>query len=275
MSTKSDAPSWSEIKRHEWSEIEAAYKAGVRDKETVCAWMAYKAALRICKGWPAGSFDELLTEGYIAALRKWPDYDPRQATENGISGFVYKAAERRMRNAAPELFTSSGKRKHRETDKLPVLVVQSHEITERLEHDARGAVTTSVASNEADVDYFTNDSDSGGAKDKAVTAAANRAARSKSFKPEPWTTRVNAPYGASSRVVERAAHKAVVFRIGELLGLLPPEECALVSQYWGVNGEQRLTLQQLAERRGCSPAAAHRRLEKLLADLKALAGTKR
>lgn len=263
-------PSWKEIKQKHWADIEARYLAGARDKKTVCAWMAYKAALAVCKGWGRGSFDELLTEGYQTAVKRWPHYDPTKATKNGISGFLYKAAQGRMRNAAQELFTSHGKRRHRKGDVIPTVSVVA-DIEPHVARQRRSAVTAPRAAGAyAHVDYFTNKADVGGINDKAVTAAVNKAARSKSFKLEKWTTKVRPPL-VGDRNASRLARIAVEIHVYKLLALLPPDDRKLITQYWGVEGVETATLEELAERKECSVDTMRRSLDKLYIELKVIA----
>lgn len=239
-------PSWREIRRQKWGEIEARYQASARDKETVCAWMAYKAALKVCKGWPAGSFDELVTEGYQAAVRRWPHYDPTKATTNGISGFLYKAALGRMRNAALELFTPTGKRKHRATDEIPTLV-----LVPDVAHvaDRKGGAVTIPRDSETyyGVNY------------------RNPATNTKSFKRD----YVKTPRGPDDKQLTRLARIAAEIHVHRLLALLPQDDRDLITRHWGLDGVESATIEELAEYGECSEATVRRRIKKLLAELKA------
>jgi hypothetical protein len=228
--------------------------------------MAYKAALKVCKGWPQGSFDELLTEGYQTAVRRWPDYDPTKATKNGISGFLYKAALGRMRNAAQELFTAHGKRKHKPTEVIPNLSVVA-DVEPHIARDRRSPVTAPKdAGTYAHVDYFTNKADVGGVNDKAVTAAAKKAARTKfNYK---WTTQAKAPTGGD-RNANRLARIATEIHVHRLLAFLPSnEDRKIISRTWGIDGVKEATIGELAERAGCSESTMYNRINKLLIELK-------
>lgn len=226
---KDAPPTWHEIKKQRWNEIETKYKQGDRTKQVVCAWMTYKAALVACKGWPQGSFDKILSAGYEAAISRWPDYDPAKDKGNGTSGLLYTAAFGRMRNAAHELLTSHGKRKHRATDVIPNVVVSQHS------------------------EYFA--SKAHGHSDDA----------------DNWMTQVSAP---SDRLAGRLARIAAETYVHRLLALLPRDDRELIILAWGLDGEEA-TPEELAERSGCSVATVYRRINKLLAELKAIACRKR
>jgi hypothetical protein len=284
----SDPPSWDDIKQKQWSDIEARYEDGKRDKETVCAWMPYKAALGVCKGWPRGSFDELVLEGYQAAVRRWdaayapyvdpgtaPDeksrkaikkanalrYDPAKDIGNGIPGLVYTAAEGRMRNAAHELFTAHGKRKHKPDDVIPIVSAVAD-----VERERRSPVTAPKDTRKAfaEVDYFTK-ADVGGFNDKAVNAAAKKAERTKfNYK---WTTQAKVPTG-SDRNANRGARYATEIDIGRLLSLLPnKEDRDIIRDAWGIQGVKKATIAELAKRLRCDESTVHNRLDKLLEEL--------
>lgn len=269
MSDKLAHPSWAEIKRKLWNDVESRYNAGDRDKETVCEWMAYKAALKVCKaassggqGWPQGSFDELVAEGYEYAVSRWSDYDPTKATKNGISGFLYKAALGRMRNAAKELFTAHGKRKHKPGDVIPNLSVVA-DVEPHIARDRRSPVTKAASTHDTG-DYFTNKADVGGINDKAVTAAAKNSGRTKLN----WTTQVKAPEGGD-RNASRLARIATEIHVHRLLALLPNiEDRKIIECAWGIDGVKEATVGELAERAGCSVATMYNRINKLLIELK-------
>ena len=281
-------------------EIEAAYKSGKRDKKTVCAWMAYRAAMTVCKGQPArlsptgdnDRFNELLMEGYQAAVRRWdaahapyadpsmaPDEKARKATKkanalrydaskdkgNGIPGLVYTAAEGRMRNAANELFTVHGKRKHRPDDVIPI--VSSAVDVER---EMQSPVTAPKGAGKiADVDYFTK-ADVGGINDKAVTAAAKKAERTK-FK-YLWTRQAKAPTGID-RSASRVSQERAEIRVQQLLSMLPnKEDQTIITQYWGLEGRaDSLTIEELAEAMNKPEKIVRKRLDDLLIELEFLA----
>lgn len=253
---------WAEIKRNVWNDVESRYNAGDRDKETVCGWMAYRAALVVCKGWPQGSFDELVAEGYEYAVSRWSDYDPTKATKNGISGFLYKAALGRMRNAAKELFTAHGKRKHRHNDVIPNLSVVA-DVEPHIARDRRSPVTKAASTHDTG-DYFTNKADVGGINDKAVTAAARKSGRTKLN----WTTQVKAP-GGGDRNASRLARIATEIHVHRLLALLPnSEDRKIIECAWGIDGVKEATVGELAERAGCSESTMYNRINKLLIELK-------
>jgi DNA-directed RNA polymerase specialized sigma24 family protein len=300
-----DPPSWDDIKQKQWSDIEARYEDGKRDKETVCAWMPYKAALGVCKGWPQGSFDELVLEGYQAAVRRWdaayapyvdpgtaPDeksrkaikkanalrYDPTKDKGNGIPGLVYTAAEGHMRNVAHKLFTKHGKRKHDKDDVLPVVTglvdgLASHEAPE-IRNPASVAKVDAYFADDTysddttPADSFTNKADVGGINDKAVTAAAKKAARGKEkpskVKPDPTLVDRNAT---------RAWNERAEIDAQQLISMLPSkDDQKLITQYWGLEGRANsMTIEELAEAGGISEETVRNRLDKLLIELRLLA----
>jgi hypothetical protein len=257
------APSRKEIKQKPWADIEARYIASARDKETVCAWMAYQAALKACKGWPAGSFDELLAEGYEYALSKWGDYDPTKASKNGISGFLYKNTFGHMRKVAHNLFIFHGKRKHRATDVIPTVSVVAN-----VEDKPRGVVTVPRDSETYyGVGYKPSkeiyDSVSGLLTPKHIINAANR----KSFKRD----YVKSPVGLNDKQLTRLARIAAEIHVNQLLSELPADDRGIITQHWGLDGVESATLDELAERSQCSEATMRRKLDTLYIELKSLA----
>jgi hypothetical protein len=240
-------PSWKEIKQKQWADIEARYIASARDRETVCAWMSYQAALTACKGWPAGSFDELLTEGYEYALSKWSDYDPTKASKNGISGFLYKNTVGHMRKVAHQLFTFHGKRKHRKTDVIPTVsvVAKVEYITDKL-----GSAVTKTRDSET---YY------------GVGYKPSKETKRKSFKRD----YVKSPTGPNDKQLTRLARIAAEIHVNRLLALLPTDDQELITRHWGLDGIESATLEELAEYGECSVSTVRRRLDKLYIELQA------
>jgi hypothetical protein len=275
---------WQAINRKLWSDIEARYAARARDRETVCLWMSRKAALELRKQSPQrrgplgsnDSLDELIAAGYEYAIERWPEYDPTKATKNGISGFIYKAVLGHMRKAAHELFTAHGKRKHDKDDVLPVVSVVSG--TARIKDDGEDSRRYVTGSSDAE-DTFSRaaeangiDPDIGSLKDKAINAAADRAARSKSNAVLKWHRQIKAP---QARAVEpefqsREAREATeIYVHRNILGPLPPKEREVLSFAWGLDGVEKDTPQGLAKRWGCTVSTVYKRLGKLYAEIAA------
>jgi RNA polymerase sigma factor (sigma-70 family) len=274
---------WQSIKRTEWSVIEARYNAGNRDKETVCLWMAREAALHLRKQWPQrrgplgnnDGLDELIAEGYEYAIERWPEYDPTKATKNGISGFIYKTARGHMRNAAHELFTAHGKRKHDKDDVLPVVFVAPD--TARIKGDGENSRRYVTGSSDAE-DTFSRaaeangiDPDIGSLKDKAINAAADRAARSKSNAVLKWTRQPKVPQSraAEPEYQSREAREATEIEVQRLIAPYPPKEREVLSFAWGLDGVEKETPQQLAIRWGCTVSTVYKRLGKMYVEIAA------
>lgn len=306
-------------------EIEADYKSGKRDKKTVCAWMAYRAAMALCTGQPSrlsptgdnDRFNELLMEGYQAAIKRWdtahapyvdpdtaPDekarraikkanalrYAPAKDVGNGISGLMYETALGRMRNAANELFTKHGKRKHDKDDVLPVVIGL---VANRAAHEAPAwclprtapKVDTYAADDPYSDDITPTDilaikADVGGINDKAVTAAAKKAERTKfNFK---WTERVQVPGGpvaskgktnptSMDRNATRVSNEIAVTAMQDALARLPNrEDQEILTQYGGLNGTGPMTVEELAEAHGTSVSLMRKRLENLFIEVRLL-----
>jgi hypothetical protein len=304
---KESRAAWQAINRKQWSDIEARYKAGSRDKGTVCAWMAYRAAMALCKGQPSrlsptggnDRFNELLIEGYQAAVRRWDAahatyvdpatakdakamkaikkatalrYAPAKDTGNDMPGLVYTAVLGRMRNASHELFTVHGKRKHAKDDVLPVVSVVGDiaEITDLWEdtraHTTAPAYGAEAPSTAASGYIDGTDPDIGSIKDKAINAAADRAARTKSNAVFKWHRQIQAPQ-SRAEFQSRQAREATELYVHRLLAPLPPKERELIAYAWGVEGVEKATPQKLAALGGCPVSTVYKRLGKLYVEI--------
>jgi hypothetical protein len=280
-------PTWREIKRQHWNEIELKYQQGDRSKAIVCAWMAYKAAIVVCKGWPADSFYELLTEGYRAAVKRWEAafadhvdplsiadkkkkkaaekanalrYDPAKDEGQGIPGLVYTAAHGRMRNAALELFTPSGKRKHRVTDVIPTVSVVAN-----VEHIKPRSAVTIPRDSERDYGVFYPLTGGGWQKSPdAVATTYQKISKGARWWWQSWES-------GGDRNASRLARIATEIHVHRLLALLPSADRDIIVRYWGLDGVESATIEDLAEYRGCSESTVRRSLNKLLDELKVLA----
>lgn len=278
-------PTWSEIKKRHWNDIESKYHQGDRTKGIVCAWMAYKAALVVCKGWPRDSFDELLNEGYQAAIQRWEAafadyvitgpqagkkarkkakkanalrYDPAKDAGNGMSGLVYTAALGRMRNAALELFTPSGKRKHRVTDVIPMVSVVSN-----VEHSMAKPLSAVTIPRDSERNYGVHYPLTGGGWEESPATFKKIPKGKKCWWWQSWGRDYD-------RNANRLARIAAEIHVNRLLAPLPKEDRDIITKYWGLDGIETATLDDLAERNRCSVATMRRKLNKLYIELKTI-----
>jgi hypothetical protein len=245
--------------------------------------MAHEAAPVAAKPWPMrrnpfggnGTLDELIAEGYEYGLTRWSDYDPTKATKNGISGFIYKAVLGHMRKAAHELFTAHGKRKHDKDDVLPVVSVVSD--TARIKDDGEDSRRYVTGSSDAE-DTFSRaaeangiDPDIGSLKDKAINAAADRAAKSKSNVVLKWHRQVKVPQAraAEPEFQSREARQATEIYVQRLLAPYPPMERKALSFSYGLDGVEKAPPQEVAKLMGCTVSTMYKRLGKIYAEMAA------
>jgi len=168
-----------------------------------------------------------------------------------------------MRNAAHELFTSHGKYKHDKDDVLPVVSVVSD--TARIKDDGEDSLRDVTGSSRAEKIFLRAyqdgdiDPDMGSLRDKAINAAADRAARGKSNAVLKWHRQIKAPRAraAEPEFQSREAREATELFVHRLLAPLPPKDREIISFAWGVEGVEKATPQKLAELGKCSVSTVY------------------
>jgi len=288
LSSGHDQLSFEQANKIRWAALEAKYKAGNRDKETVCLYVARKASTRAARGYRKHDFSlELVSIGYVAAIEAWDKYDPAKDRGNGREAYLFNVAKGYMCNAAAEMTHRLGKRAHNKGEILPR--VFSHN-TQR--DDGLGS-TGATPLRLSDVDYtddemsgdtltesaLVSDSDSpreldltvptmtrnlGGLfdGDKSIIAAVKRAERSNGDELASWAHQTSPSAEASVARTEGAVKDAQDALLFDLLEkILSKDESELLKAHFGVLGREKETTETMAQRLGVSRSSMRRKIE--------------
>jgi hypothetical protein len=277
-----------------WKAIESLYlasEAGAHKahpwRATLCQWVSLNAMKDLstkgllpaqCRLVNGDLVCDPVSVGYLAADAKWSDYDASKDNGGGREAYLYKVAEGHIRNTAWRDFSPSGQRKSpfkyvQFSDALastPEAAWNEPELTE----DAYGRVT-GAAQSDCDPTYGDDDlalePTRARGTDIDIAAAAIRAARQadKEFRqrnPQDSTAKPPGeiePHGVSVHAKLELEQQAPAVNVEQLIAKLPTNDRLLLTSAWGVAGQDRVSLIELAESNGCTEAAMRKRVERL------------
>jgi hypothetical protein len=271
-----------------WDSLHKEPDIGPPKLDTVCLLEAMKAMRRLVELGKLPTlcghgFDlecGLLGYGWASAKAAYTKYDPAKDTGNGPQAYLFKCAEGAIRNAAWKEFSDSGKRLRfsgaeviHAADALARLlglrnqVSAAHGTADAAVYAAK--VALSVRSSDAPID---DSEEIDGVDWLDAQMVLNRA----TFAPHGNAVPPYDPFKAEKTPGEiltaadlgGLSDGEVLAKLDQLLRMLPePEDRALIERSCGIGLTPKATLQELAEKSGCSKSTIQNRIKRLKAEL--------